>query len=377
MLVLKEILYRKLNFILALLALVVAVSLFVSFFSLSQALKRETIRLTRDMGFNLRIISDKTDMNEFWLTGYSDNTMPQDYLKQLISFKDISYAHLTATLYHKIVWNDQEVILTGISPEFEPSGRKKTAMLFSVAPGTVYIGYQLAKQFNLQPGDSIELEGTQMKIAKTLAETGTAEDIKIYLELSELQILLHMENKVNEIKAINCLCLAEGVDPIDYLREQLEEILPQTQVVMNKTIAQARKRQRHTIDNYFSMVLPVIIFVCLIWVGVLAMINVNERKKEIGIYKALGFQPFNIAWLFISKSLILGIVASLIGFGLGNVMAFRFGPRIFKITGDSMQVDPTLLWWSLLVAPLCAMIATLIPALLASFQDPAKILRLE
>lgn len=377
MLVLKEIMYRKLNFILALLALVVAVSLFVAFFNLSQALKRETIRLTRDMGFNLRIISDQTDMNEFWLTGYSDNTMPQDYLTQLISFKDISYAHLTATLHHKILWNNQQVILTGISPEFEPSGRKKSAMLFSVDPGTVYIGYQLANQFNLQPGDSIQLKNRWMKVKKTLAETGTPEDIKIYLELTELQRLVNMENKINEIKAINCLCLAEGVDPVDYLREQLENILPQTQVVMNKTIALARKQQRHTIDNYFSIVLPVIIFVCLIWVGVLAMINVNERKQEIGIYKALGFQPFKIAWLFISKSLLSGIVASFIGFGLGNMLSFEFGPQIFKITADSMQTDLTLLGWSLLAAPLCAIIATLIPALLASFQDPAKILRVE
>jgi len=53
-LILKEILQRKLNFFLSLLAIVIAASLFVSFFTTGEASKNETIRLMRDIGFNLR-----------------------------------------------------------------------------------------------------------------------------------------------------------------------------------------------------------------------------------------------------------------------------------------------------------------------------------
>ncbi|MQY80296.1 MAG: hypothetical protein GH151_14095 [Bacteroidetes bacterium] len=85
-LIYKEIIHRKLNFVLALLAVTIAVAFFVSFFTANEASKRETIRLTRDMGFNLRIIPGETDMNKFWTEGYSDLTMPEDYINRFWEF---------------------------------------------------------------------------------------------------------------------------------------------------------------------------------------------------------------------------------------------------------------------------------------------------
>ena len=156
-LIVKEILYKKFNFLLALLAVSLAVAFFVFFFTANEASKRETIRLTRDMGYNLRIIPEETDMNKFWNTGYSEFTMPEDYVDRFFQFKDFSYAHLTATLQKKISWGNREVILTGIAPEIEPSGVERTAMIFSIIPGQVYVGFELAKDFQLKQGDTIEI----------------------------------------------------------------------------------------------------------------------------------------------------------------------------------------------------------------------------
>ena len=102
-LIYKEILHRKLNFVLALLAVTFAVAFFVSFFTANEASNRETIRLTRDMGFNLRIIPKKTDMNKFWANGYSDLSMPEEYVDLFWGFKNFSFAHLTAILHKKII----------------------------------------------------------------------------------------------------------------------------------------------------------------------------------------------------------------------------------------------------------------------------------
>ncbi|MEQ6120481.1 FtsX-like permease family protein [Reichenbachiella sp. MALMAid0571] len=373
--ILKELKYRKANFSLALLALVLAVALFVSFFTLGQALKKETIRLTRDMGFNLSIIPEATDMNDYWISGYSKVTMPQEYIKSLVQFKDLSYAHLTATLHHTIQWKDKDVILTGVSPELEVEGnRKKTPMLFLVPENSVYLGFELATQFGVSPGDSIDVLGKQFFVEKTLVETGSQEDIKIYMDLPELQKLVNMEGRINEIKALNCLCLAEGVDPTEYLRKQLGQVLPKAKVIVNKTIANARKQQRHTIENYFAVILPIVIIVCFIWIAALAVINVNDRRQEIGIFRAVGFGSFSIAWLFIGKSLIIGVLAAILGYVIGVVLSMQLGPDIFKITASSIQMDYTLLLWSLLIAPVGAAVATIIPSLLAILQDPSTTL---
>lgn len=374
-LILKEMQYRKVNFLLALMALVLAVALFVSFFTMGQALKKETIRLTRDMGFNLSIIPEATNMNDYWINGYSDKTMPQEYITKLIEFRDLSYAHLTATLHHTIQWKDKDVILTGVSPELEVEGnRKKTPMFFLVPKGKVYLGYELASEFGLSPGENIEVLGKTFSVEKTMVETGSQEDIKIYMDLAELQDLVRMPGRVNEIKALNCLCLAEGVDPTEYLRKQLGQVLPQAKVIVNKTIANARKQQRHTIDNYFAVILPIVIVVCFIWIAALAIINVNDRRQEIGIFKAIGFGLAPIAWLFIGKSLITGALAAVIGYGVGISLSLFIGPDIFKVTASSIQVDVTLLIWSLVLAPVGAALATVIPSLLATFQDPATTL---
>ena len=91
-LIIKEIVYKKFNFLLALLGVSFAVAFFVFFFTANEASTRETIRLTRDMGYNLRIIPKDTDMNIFWTTGYSEYTMPEDYVDRFLQFKDFSFA---------------------------------------------------------------------------------------------------------------------------------------------------------------------------------------------------------------------------------------------------------------------------------------------
>ena len=252
-LILKEIQHRKMNFFLAVIAVVTAVALVVAFFTTSEASKRETIRLTRDMGFNLRIIPRQTNMDQFWTTGFSAFEMPESYVQRFLEYRNFSFAHLTATIQKNIQWRQKQVILTGISPEIEPSGKKKSAMSFQIKTGTVYVGFELAREFELRKGDSIQLFGSAFRITETLAETGSNDDVRIYATLADVQKILGLEGKINEIKALNCLCLVAGdQDPLEILRRQLGTVLPEAKVIMNQTIAVARERQRRMFEKYFG-----------------------------------------------------------------------------------------------------------------------------
>jgi putative ABC transport system permease protein len=378
-LIFKEIIHRKLNFLLGLLAIALAVALFTSFFTIGQASKRETVRLMRDIGFNLRIIPKETDVSKFWMTGFSEYTMPEDYVNRFAKYKGISYNHVTAILHKKILWNDKEVILTGVAQkEITPPGvAEKSPMIFSIESGTVHLGSEIAVGHRIKKGGKIVILGKSFVVARVLPESGSEDDIRIYGNLLDVQKLLNMEGKINEIKALECLCFTPGRDPLVALRKELEQVLPEAKVFRIQSIATARESQRLMVDKYFSLILPFMLIVCAAWVGVLAMINVRERRSEIGIMRALGYGSAKIALLFLGKALMIGLIGAILGFGIGTFLALGFGPDIFKVTAKAIKPVYELLGWSLLAAPLFTALSSFIPAMVAVTQDPASTLREE
>ena len=373
---LKEIRYRKLNFLLGVVGMVTAVAIVVLFFMMTDASQNETRRLTRDMGFNLRIIPAKTDMNDYWISGYSDRTMPEQFVDKMVDANSFYYAHLTATLHKSIQWKDKEVVLTGISPnELEPKGSTKSKMIFAVSPEKIYVGYEIANDFKIKEGDKLPVLGKEYLVERTLAETGSEDDIRIYFDLKELQGLLKMEGRINEIMALNCLCSTESDDPLKELRNQLSEVLPNTKVIMNKTVAVARERQRKMMDNYFAVLLPIILIGCVLWVGTFSMLNVLQRKTEIGTMRATGFSNWKIARLFFARALLTGLLGAVFGFILATWLGMEYGTEIFKVTARSVKPIYALLYKALLLAPLFSALAAFIPIVFAIKQEPAEVLK--
>ncbi len=378
-LIIREILHRKLNFILGLLAIVTAVSLFISFFTTGQASRRETTRIMRDIGFNIRIISKNTDMEKFWISGFSEYTMPESSVNDLSSLEGLSYAHLTAVLQKKVIWRGRETILTGIAPEVSPPGKKKSPMVFSIRQGTVYIGFEPARNLRLKNGDEIDIFNKTFTIAHCLSESGSDDDIRIYAHLHDVQELLDMKNKINEIKALQCLCLINGknTNSITILKEQLARVLPEAKVILMESIASAREQQRLMAEEYFGFIMPFVLVVSMAWIGILAFINVRERRREIGILRALGFGSGEIALLFLGKAIVIGLIGAAVGFGIGTGLALKYGNEIFKVTSNMIKPAVGLFYWSLIASPAFCAISVFMPVMFAVTQDPAIILREE
>ena len=376
-LIFKEILHRKMNFLLGLLAVIIAVALSVSFFITDHASHRETARVMLKMGFNLRVIPAHTDMNQFFLTGCSDHTMPEEYLNTLASAQGFSYNHLIGTLQKKISWQGLDIILTGLAPELCPPGHKRPPMIYSIKPGTAYVGYALAQQFNLKKGDTITIAGLPLNIEHTLTENGTIDDFRIQCALIDAQKILNLPRQINEIQAVDCLCFETKKDPLVILRQQITSLLPETQVIQAQKIAQARAQQRQLIKKIFSFILPLVVIVCGIWIAVLALMNVRQRQSEIGLLRALGYGSTRIIFLLLGKAILIGLIGAVAGFFLGTYLALDVGPYIFKITAQNLKPMYFLLTWSLVIAPLFAAVSSFIPVTIAASQDPADVLRYE
>jgi len=377
-LILKEIIHRKANFLLGLLAVVVAVALFISFFTASKASERETARLMLSMGYNLHIIPNGTDMSEFLLTGLTNKTMPEQYLQKLACPEGFSYNHLLAILQKKISWRGLDVILTGLAPEISPPGQEKLPMTQTIQPGTAYIGYIVAEKLGLKKDDTVEINGFSLKVAKCLFEQGSRDDIRIQCNLQDAQEILSLPGQISEIQAVDCLCFVPTDDPVAILRKEIAKVTPDAQVLQIKPIATARTKQRQLVKNVFAVIMPAVLIAAGVWIGVLAIMNVRDRQAEIGIMRALGYGSGKITALFLGKAAIIGLLGAIIGFFVGTGLALQFGPEVFKITAKTMiRPESSLLIGSLIAAPVFVAVSSFIPAMIAVTCDPAVTLRQE
>lgn len=380
-LIIREIGFRKANFALSLLAVITAVGLFVAAVTTGEVYRQATRRIQLGMGQNLRIIPKATQMDKFWMAGYSEQTMPEEYVRRFAASRDFVYTHLTATLHRQIRWHDRDIVLTGILPEVMPVGRTQPPMTFSVARGSVYVGSEVAQLLGIEEGQQTEILGKSFRAAKTLAPTGTSDDIHIYGHLHDIQALTGLRGRINEIRALECLCLLEtkqsGLDVLTLAQQRLDEVLPEAKVLLLRGIADVREKQRAAMEGYLALLVPAIVLACGVWIGVLAMLNVRQRQEEIGILRALGYGSGRIALLFLGRSVLIGIFGAVLGFAAGTAIGMNFGPIIFRSAARMMKPEYAWLAWSLILAPAFAVVSTLIPAVSAATRDPAAVLRTE
>ena len=411
-----EILYRKLNFTLSLLTVSIAVTLFVAGPVLIDGyarqtrvlianaeenasaelanLKDRTRLLMRDIGFNLMVVHRDTNMADFWASDFAAADMPQEYLGRLASDRRLAMVkHLVATLQKKIEWENRKVLLAGYLPEATQSHmRKKSPMGYNIKPGTVLLGHELAA--GRKTGQELDVRGKKFTIARIMPEQGSKEDIAIAMHLDDAQAVLGMPGRINQIMALGCRCANADLPDI---REQLAGVLPETRITEFHSIALARAEQRdlveakqkriladmavsragvqETMESLAEATTPIVAVACAIWVGLLMLANVHQRRTEIGLLRALGKQSPQIASLFLGKAFLLGLLGGGIGFVLGSGLAQLLGSRVLGVDAGFFAVHRDVLLSALIGAPLLAMAAAYLPTIVALRQDPAVALR--
>ena len=375
--ILREMGFRKLNALFSLLGLMLAVTVVVASQLLAEADERETRRVTRDMGFNLRLIPAKTDLTQFYRDGFSRHAMDVSMLDRLATqlTNNVSFNHLVGSLRREYTINGQDILLVGLSETYVAPGQGKKPMGFVIKKGTVHIGSEVARMQEKKRDNTMHVGVRQFTVANDPIETGTPDDITIFARLEDAQSVLGLGGKINEIEAIDCLCLTADQDPLAILRKEIGAILPEVQVVQKRTLADARAKQRQTREKVNAAVLPSVLVASAVWVALLAVINVRDRRQEIGILRALGKGGGRIAGVFLGKAVLLGLAASVLGVALGTWAVLEFGPSLFPVTKKAIQANPALAWQMVVATPVFAAFTSFIPAMLAVSHDPAETLR--
>ena len=139
-----------------------------------------------------------------------------------------------------------------------------------------------------------------------------------------------------------------------------------------------------SIVNMISYVLIAFVAISLvvssIMIGVITYISVLERRKEIGILRAIGASKGNVGAVFNAETFIIGLLAGVIGIVLTLIAIFPTNYIIHTVSGNT-DVNAALPIGAAFILIVLSVVLTLlgglIPANKASKSDPVTALRTE
>jgi putative ABC transport system permease protein len=422
-LLIRELLHRKLNFALAVLSVMVASGSLVGSVTLlriydihtrklleqKQAelekrmaqLKDDTRKAMLKLGFNIVILPKDQNLSDWFAEDYASKYMPENYVHKLADSGIVTVRHFLPSLQQKIEWPEykRKIILVGARGEVPNLHKNPVKPLVQpVPPGTISLGYELHRSLGLKVGDAIELMGRKFTVNACHKERGNKDDITAWIYLAEAQEMLDKPQQINAILALECLCV--GNEGLPLIRKQIANILPGTQVIERgsrviaraeartkvgaeaKTAIQKEKVAREDLravrERLASILTPVVITACAVWIAVLGFTNVRARREEIGILRAIGVRSREVMIMFVSRHVLLGVLGGALGFIAGILAAVYFGTA--HEAAQIRMIDMDLPWAGLILisvggAAALAVIAGWIPTMVAARQDPADVLR--
>ena len=179
----------------------------------------------------------------------------------------------------------------------------------------------------------------------------------------------HKASVVAKLDAYNDAMSAQGAD---------EKVIHYTDLV--GTLMTSVTEIINMISNMLVAFVSISLVVSSIMIGVITYISVLERRKEIGILRAIGASKRNISEVFNAETFIIGLCSGVMGIVLSEILLIPGNLLIRKVSG-SASVTAVLPLGAAAVLILLATVLTIlggfIPAKSASKCDPVKALRAE
>ncbi len=201
-----------------------------------------------------------------------------------------------------------------------------------------------------------------------IVSTGGSEDNQVFIKLKEAQLIFEKKAQVNLVQ----ISVLTNKNPIEKTALQIEEQIPGTKT---RILSQISKAEGNIQDKIlFLMVLVTVLTLIGSGLSVMSTMTttVLERRKEIGMMKAIGAQNKKIAAIFYAEAGAVGLIGGIAGYILGFLMAQIVGKSVFDtFIGFHLTVIPI----TLISTVLLALISSKIPVGQAIKIDPVITLR--
>lgn len=390
-LVLKELWHRKSQLISGLLAITLGIGVIVGIRSFSIVSEKAVAVNLDNLGANIMILPQATSVDNYYAADIDAPTFPEEYVEKLLTSTIPGVDNLSPKLTRRVKIGNESVVLTGILPKSEmaakpiwqsgglqvnhanascaPAGTKKYAdkklqrkAIDTLAYTDCFVGSGIASKLNLKQNDTITIVNKLFTVVRILPETGTIDDDRVFANLQTVQAILGTGDQISTIEIMGC-CSAIS----DGLLGQLRNILPDTKITTIGQIVSTQIENNRLMNKISMVFLIIILFVGSISIGNYIWANVNERRKEIGILRMIGYHKQHIYYILMLKAFIMGLVGGVVGYIVGTFAAMWLGPQFASIAVSPIY---SLLLVSIVISISISILGSFIPAYMAGKIEP-------
>ncbi len=364
----KGLLAHKLRLVLTGLAIVLGVT-FVS----GTLVLTDTLHNTFNTLFGQ--IYQNVDFEVRGVTVFSDNTggsgvtrkaIPQSIATTVRSVPGVAFAEGTVGGYAQFVAPDGKAITTGGAPtlglSFDPNSQLSSLRLTSgtapTTPNDVAMDAGTADKYHFVVGDRVRilLRGPpQTFTVSGIVKFGTADNLAgatlAAFDLPTAQNLFDLNGRYNAIDVLT----TPGADKAT-VQHAIAATLPRgVEVVTGQTVANESSNTINQALGFFSTALLVFAFISL-FVGGFTIFNtfsilVGQRTRELALLRIVGASRRQVFRSVLIEAAILGLVASLVGLGLGVLAAVGL-EALLKGFGITLPSGPVVFQTRTVVAAL-------------------------
>ena len=297
------------------------------------------------------------------------STLMENYSSQISETLQTQLGSTMQTAMTKLMTQMSQNIQSQMQQSFSQLGSQMESALKIDATA-----FQKAIQFNMSEDDLTDLMKSAMLSStatydsnlQTLgyADLDAPSQIKIYPQDFD-----HKASVVAKLDAYNDNMRSQGAD---------DKVIHYTDVV--GTLMTSVTEIINMISNMLVAFVSISLVVSSIMIGVITYISVLERRKEIGILRAIGASKRNISEVFNAETFIIGLCSGVMGVVLSEILLIPGNMLIQKISNGTNVVARLPLNAALVLIVLATVLTILggfIPAKGASRSDPVKALRSE
>ena len=246
-------------------------------------------------------------------------------------------------------------------------GKEVAALLSAKLGSELTLNYALADED--QDHSDLLVKSNRMKMTVVgIVETGGSEEEYLYLSMEDLEELTGTQGEIDVVE----LSVSASQEELQSYAEGISENVEGAAARLVKRVTQSEATVLTKLQALVLLVTLIVLALTMITVATTMTAVVTERRKEIGLRKALGASNASVIWEFMGEGLLLGLIGGLLGAGFGFAFAQAVSVNVFS---SSIQFRPLLLPVTILVSILVTGLACILPVRSATDIDPALVLK--